>query len=290
MGTFCKSPIYPPLDQGFPMASSSSGPTLAVIGAGNLGGCLISGLLDSGVAAQRLTAVDLLDDLLAPLAQRGLSTSNDMAAVSTSDVVFLAVKPQVARHVLRSLAPHLSREQLVVSAIAGMTTSAMEDLLPPSQAVVRVMPQTLIRLRAGATALCAGSSADRSAVAAVRDLFDRLGTTVEVREAQMDAVTGMSGSGPAYIYTVIEALADAGVEAGLTPEVAMALAAQTVNGAALMVQEGVASPATLRDQVTSPGGTTLAGLAALEGGGLRQALAAAVAAATRRAKELGTEP
>ena len=270
------------------MTPSSSEPTIAVIGAGNLGGCLISGLLDSGVSAQRLTAVDLVDDLLAPLALRGLSTSIDIAAVSRGDVVFVAVKPQVARDVLRSLALHLSPEQLVVSAVAGVTTSAIEDLLPPSQAVVRVMPQTLVRLRAGATALCAGNHAGPAAVAAVRGIFDRLGTTVEVHESQMDAVTGLSGSGPAYIYTVIEALADGGVEVGLAPEVAMALAAQTVNGAARMVQEDVASPAALRDQVTSPGGTTLAGLAALEEGGLRQALTAAVAAATRRSKELGT--
>ena len=270
------------------MTPSSSEPTIAVIGAGHLGGCLISGLLDSGLSAHRMTAVDLLHDLLAPLAQRGLSTSNDVSAVSTSDVVFIAVKPQVARQVLRSLAPHLSPEQLVVSAMAGVTTSAIEDLLPPSQAVVRVMPQTLVRLRAGATACCAGSHAGPAAVAAVRDLFGRLGTTVEIHESQMDAVTGLSGSGPAYIYTVIEALADGGVEAGLAPEVAMALAAQTVNGAARMVQEGVASPAVLRDQVTSPGGTTLAGLAALEEGGLRQALAAAVAAASKRARELGS--
>lgn len=288
MGTFSKPHFISTLEHGIPVTPSSSEPTIAVIGAGNLGGCFISGLLDSGVAPRRLTAVDLLDDLLSPLAQRGLRTSTDISTVSTSDVVFVAVKPQVARHVLRSLALHLSQEQLVVSAVAGVTTSTIEDLLPPSRAVVRVMPQTLVRLRAGATALCAGRHAGPAAVAAVRALFDRLGTTVEVRESRMDAVTGMSGSGPAYIYTVIEALADGGVEAGLAPEVAMALAAQTVNGAARMVQEGVASPAELRDQVTSPGGTTLAGLTALEEGGLRQALAAAVAAATRRSKELGT--
>ncbi len=269
------------------MTPSSPETTIAVIGAGHLGGCLISGLLDAGLAAERLTAVDLRDDLLAPLAHRGVSTCTGIAAVSTSDIVFVAVKPQVAPHVLRSLAVHLSPEQLVISAMAGVTTSAIEDLLPPSQAVVRVMPQTLIRLGAGATALCAGSHADGSAVAEVRALFDRLGTTVEVLESQMDAVTGLSGSGPAYVYTVIEALADGGVKAGLPAEVAMTLAAQTVAGAARMVLEGEESPAALRDQVTSPGGTTLAGLAALEEGGLRQALTAAVSAATLRSRELG---
>ena len=269
------------------MTSSSSEPTIAVIGAGNLGGCLISGLLDSGLAADRITAVDLIEDLLAPLAHRGLSTSTDIAAAGARQIVFVAVKPQVADDLLRSLSVHLSPEQLVVSAMAGVTTSAIEELLPPSQAVVRVMPQTLVRLRAGATAVCAGSRADRPAVARVRALFDRVGTTVEVDEPQMDAVTGLSGSGPAYVYTVIEALADAGAKAGLPADVAMTLAAQTAAGAARMVLEGEDSPAALRDRVTSPGGTTLAGLAALEEGGLRQALAAAVAAAARRSRELG---
>lgn len=269
------------------MTSSSSEPTIAVIGAGNVGGCLVSGLLDAGMAADRLTAVDLLEDLLAPLADRGLATSTDMAAVAAREIVLVAVKPQVASHVLRSLSVHLSPDQLVVSVMAGVTTSAIEQLLPPSQAVVRVMPQTLVRLRAGATAVCSGSHADPAAVARVRAVFDRLGTTVEVEEGQMDAVTGLSGSGPAYVYTVVEALADGGVKAGLPADVAMTLAAQTVAGAARMVLESEDSPAALRDQVTSPGGTTLAGLAALEEGGLRQALAAAVAAATRRARELG---
>ena len=269
------------------MTSSSSEPTIAVIGAGNVGSCLISGLIDSGLAADRMTAVDLLEDLLAPLADRGVSTSNAIAAVSAREIVVVAVKPQVASDVLRSLRVHLSPEQLVVSVMAGVTTRAIEELLPPSQPVVRVMPQTLVRLRAGATAVCAGRDADPSAVARVRALFDRLGTTVEVEEELMDAVTGLSGSGPAYVYTMIEALADGGVKAGLPADVAMALAAQTVAGAARMVLEGEDSPAALRDQVTSPGGTTLAGLAALEEGGLRQALADAVAAATRRARELG---
>ena len=269
------------------MTSSSSEPTIAVIGAGNLGGCLISGLLDSGLAADRLTAVDLLEDLLAPLAHRGLYTSTDIAAAAAREIVFVAVKPQGADDLLRSLSVHLSPGQLVVSAMAGVTTSAIERLLPPSQSVVRVMPQTLVRLRAGATAVCAGSGADRPAVARVRALFDRVGTTVEVDEPLMDAVTGLSGSGPAYVYTVIEALADAGAEAGLPADVALTLAAQTVAGAARMVLEGEDPPAALRDRVTSPGGTTLAGLAALEEGGARQALAAAVAAATRRSRELG---
>ena len=145
----------------------------------------------------------------------------------------------------------------------------------------------LIGLGAGATALCPGAHAGPEAMAQARQVFDLVGSTVEVSEAQMDAVTGLSGSGPAYVYTVIEALADGGVKAGLPKDVAMQLAAQTVAGAARMILDGQGHPAQLRDQVTSPGGTTIAGLAALEAGGLRHALMSAVVAAADRAAELG---
>lgn len=271
------------------MTPLSSEPTIAVIGAGNLGGCLVTGLLDAGVSPDRLTVIDLLADLLAPLAERGVATSDELAAAVAAALVVVAVKPQVSAGVLSSLSSHLSPEQIVVSVMAGVTTGAIESHLPESQPVVRVMPQTLVRLGAGATAVCAGGSAGPEAVAAARGVFDRVGSTVEVSEGQMDAVTGLSGSGPAYVYTVIEALADGGVKAGLARDVALQLVAQTVAGAARMVLEGEAHPAALRDQVTSPGGTTIAGLSALEEGGLRHALISAVAAATERSRELGTQ-
>lgn len=269
------------------MSPLVSEPHTAVIGAGNLGGCLLNGWLAAGVDAGRLRAVDLRQDLLAPLAARGVATSTDLSLAAGADVVVAAIKPQVAAAVLPSLAAHLGAEQVLVSVIAGLTTTAIESHLPPSQPVLRVMPQTLVRLGAGATAVCAGHHASESMVTMVRALFAKVGTTVEVSEAQMDAVTGLSGSGPAYVYTVIEALIDGGVRVGLPRDVARLLAAQTVAGAARMVLEGEEHPGTLRDQVTSPGGTTIAGLAALEEAGLRHALIAAVVAATARAQELG---
>jgi pyrroline-5-carboxylate reductase len=269
------------------VTATTSQSAVAVVGAGNMGGCLLTGLLASGFPASRLTAIDLREELLTPLAQQGVTTSSELVAVQSAELVVVALKPQVAPDVLPSLATHLNAAQIVVSVMAGMPTSAIEAHLGAGQPVVRVMPQTLVRLGAGATAVCAGSAAVAAALAAVRALFDRVGTTVEVSEAQMDAVTGLSGSGPAYIYTVIEALAEGGVRAGLTPEVALQLAAQTVAGAGRMVLETGMHPAALRDQVTSPAGTTIAGLTKLEQGGVRHAFIAAVEAATRRSGELG---
>ena len=262
-------------------------PTVAIVGAGNMGGCLAAGLLDAGVDADRLTLIDLRAEVLAPFAARGAQTSQEVAAVSGADLVVVAVKPQLAAAVLPPLAPHLRPGQIVVSVMAGMTTADIESYLPDGQPLVRVMPQTLVRLGAGASALCPGAHADAETLGAVRILFEQVGSTVQVTEAQMDAVTGLSGSGPAYIYTVIEALADGGVRAGLPRDVAVRLAAQTVSGAGRMVLETGQHPAALRDQVTSPAGTTIAGLAALEAGGLRHALISAVTAAWQRARELG---
>lgn len=269
------------------MTAPSGDIAAAVVGGGNMGGSLVLGLLDAGFAASRLTVIDLRDEVLEPLAQRGVATTADLSAVAAKDLVVVAVKPQVAAAVLDALAPLLTGEQTVISLMAGVATTAIEARLTSWPPVVRAMPQTLVRLRAGATALCAGRSAGAQAMAAARAFFDLVGTTVEVTESQMDAVTGLSGSGPAYVYTAIEALAAGGVQAGLSQEVALKLAAQTVAGAARMVLETGEHPAALRDRVTSPGGTTIAGLAALEAGGLRHALMAAVVAAARRARELG---
>mgnify|MGYP006426979789 CR=1 FL=1 len=169
------------------------------------------------------------------------------------------------------------------------TKVIVAELLGRSQPIVRVMPQTLVRLQAGATAVAGGEHASAAQVQMVVDLFAQVGTTVEVSESLLDAVTGLSGSGPAYVYTVIEALADGGVKAGLPRETALQLAAQTVAGAGRMVLESQQHPAQLRDQVTSPGGTTIAGHAELEAGGVRHAFIRAVEAAAKRAQELGRE-
>ncbi|MFH1571924.1 MAG: pyrroline-5-carboxylate reductase [Gemmatimonadota bacterium] len=259
------------------------------IGAGNMGGGLLLGLLDAGaIEAGRLSAVDLREELLAPLRARGVATGRALAdAVGDRDLVILAVKPQASGPVLAELAPLLSPQQLVVSLMAGVTTEAIAGVLGRPQPVVRAMPQTLVRVGAAATAVCAGAHATPRHVEQVRALFDAVGTTVSVAESQMDSVTGLSGSGPAYIYAVIEALADAGVGEGLSREVALRLAAQTAAGAGRMVLESGLHPAVLRDQVTSPGGTTIEGLRVLEERGLRAALIGAVRAAARRARELG---
>ena len=171
--------------------------------------------------------------------------------------------------------------------MAGVTTQSIEEHLNADIPLVRVMPQTLVRLRMGACAFCPGRFAGADHLQQVRQLLEYVGSTVEVSEAQMDAVTGLSGSGPAYVYTIIDALADGGVRAGLPRAVAQTLAAQTLAGAAHMVLESGEHPSILKEQVTSPGGTTIAGLHKLEEKGLRDALISAVLAAGDRSKELG---
>ncbi|MEE2658677.1 MAG: pyrroline-5-carboxylate reductase [Candidatus Latescibacterota bacterium] len=269
------------------MPSSPDKMRLGVVGVGNMGGSLIHGLIDSGCAATGIHAVDLREEALAPLAERGVKTSTELVdAVDGCDLVVLGLKPQFADSVLVSLG-NLIANQILLSVMAGVTTATIEARIGGDVVVVRAMPQTVVRLQAGATAVCAGSRARVNDVAIVRRLFDRVGSTVEVTEVQMDAVTGLSGSGPAYVYTVIEALADGGVKVGLARDVALRLAAQTVAGAARMVLGTDKHPAALRDEVTSPGGTTIAGLSALEEEGLRHALISAVEAATIRSREIG---
>lgn len=292
IGLFCRvAPVHPDwarsgishLVVGYVNAS------IGLIGAGNMGGGLLHGLLDAGaVAAERVTVADPSGTARAPFEERGVQAGAELApAVASRDLVILAVKPQGTAAVLAELAPLLSTRQVVVSLVAGVQTGAIEASLNGAIPVVRTMPQTLARIGAAATAVCPGAHATEDHVELVCQLFDAVGSTVRVAESQMDAVTGLSGSGPAYVYTIIEAMADAGVGAGLSRDVAMRLAAQTVAGAARWVLESGEHPALLRDQVTSPGGTTIEGLRVLEEKGLRDALISAVRAATRRASELG---
>lgn len=256
-----------------------------------MGGALLHGLLDAGaLKAERMAAVDLREETLAPLRDRGVQTSHNLAdGVQGQDLVILAVKPQGAGPVLAELGPLLSPHQVVVSLMAGVQTSAIEAALGGAFPVVRTMPQTLVRIGAAATAVCPGAHAGDQHVEQVCRLFEAVGSAVRVAESQIDAVTGLSGSGPAYVYTIVEALADAGVGVGLSRDVALRLAAQTVAGAARMVLESGQHPAALRDQVTSPAGTTIEGLRVLEEKGLRDALISAVRAAAHRAAELGRQ-
>ena len=262
---------------------------IGVIGAGNMGASLVRGLLAGGrIEAGHIAAVDTRAEAVEPLRALGVVTGTELApAVHGQDLVVLAIKPQNADDVLAALAAAIRPQQLVVSIMAGVATHTIEQALGQPVPVVRVMPQILVSLRAAASALAAGRHATDDHLRQAQELFDELGTTVIVDEGQMDAVTGLSGSGPAYAYTIIEALADGGVRMGLSRQAALKLAAQTVAGAARMVLESGEHPAALKDQVTSPGGTTIAGLYELEKGGLRQTLMNAVRAATERSQELG---
>ena len=262
---------------------------IGFLGAGNMGSSLAIGLVQHGrIPPSRLTVVDVRADALEPLARLGLRTSVAVEdAARAQDVVVLAIKPQIAAEVLETLAPHLRKDQLLVSIMAGVSTSSIEEWLGSDAPVVRTMPQITARLGLAATAVCTGRHASKRHAELAYQLFDAVGTAVMVEENQMDGVTGLSGSGPAYVYSIIEALSEGGVRVGLSREVATKLAMQTVLGAASMALESGEQPGRLRDQVTSPGGTTFAGLQALERGGLSEALIGAVEAAAKRSVELG---
>ncbi len=267
-----------------------AGKRLAFIGGGNMAEALLKGFLEARLFPPKSVCVsDVREDRLAVLAGTyGVETTPDNAvAARQGDILLLAVKPQVIRPVLEGLRPVVSPAKLLVSIVAGVSTTALEEQCAQPVRVIRVMPNTPALVQEGASALTRGRHASEEDLALARQLFSAVGTTVTVGESLMDAVTGLSGSGPAYVFVIIEALADAGVRAGLPREVAQALAAQTVRGAARMVLETGKHPGALKDMVASPGGTTNAGLHALERGALRGTLMDAVAAATRRSRELG---
>ena len=206
-----------------------------------------------------------------------------------SDVIVLCVKPQILDQVLRGISPDVSRDKLIISVAAGVPIQAIERRLHPPMRIVRAMPNTPATVGAAATALALGEHATDADLATARTIFDSVGLTVLLEESQLDAVTGLSGSGPAYLFLIIEALADAGVKVGLSRRASLQLAAQTVLGSAKLLIESGQHPGMLKDGVTSPGGTAIAGLHTLEAGGLRNALMNAVEAATRRSRELGEE-
>lgn len=263
--------------------------TIGFIGGGNMAEALLRGLLLGAVPAEGLLVAEPHDERRQYLRERygiGVVAGNG-EVVARCDLVVLAVKPQVAAQVLDELAAGWSDAKRLVSILAGVGTAQLEDGLPGAARVVRAMPNLPAVVGEGATALCRGRHATPADLTLARHLFESVGTVQVVSEGQMDTVTGLSGSGPAYVFTLIEALADGGVLEGLPRETALALAVQTVLGAAKLAREGGEHPAQLRDKVCSPGGTTIAGVRALEQHGLRAALIEAVAAATRRSRELG---
>jgi pyrroline-5-carboxylate reductase len=246
--------------------------------------------LHSGtVGPTQILASDVREERLAELAgQHGIATTNDNAKLAAwSDVVVLAVKPQIIDKVMVPIAGALKPHALVVSIAAGVPIAFIESRLPPDTRVIRTMPNTAAIALAGATAIAPGTHASEDDLALARQLFEATGRVVVLDESLLDAVTGLSGSGPAYVMLMIEALADGGVKVGLHRETALLLAAQTVYGSAKLLLETGEHPGRIKDMVTSPGGTAIAGLHTLEAGGLRTTLINAVESATRRSIELG---
>ncbi len=264
--------------------------TVGFIGAGNMAEAMIGGLVrGKHVQPNRITASDprkeRLEELHTSLGIEATQNNRDIAQRCT--LVVLSVKPQIMDKILREVGDQMKPGTLVVSIAAGVDTETIEDSLPEGVRVVRAMPNTPAMVGAGATAISAGKHATPEDMATAKALFDAIGITVELDESHLDAVTGLSGSGPAYIFLILEALADAGVKVGLSRRNAQRLAAQTVMGSAKMLLETDEHPGRLKDMVTSPGGTAIAGLHTLEQGGLRTTLINAVETATKRAQELG---
>lgn len=264
---------------------------LGFIGAGNMAGALARGAVKAGaLPATRICASDLAQGLLDRLSADlpGVQTYSDNAEVAShANLIVIAVKPDVVPIVLRQIAPVVTRDHCVVSIAAGVTIGAMQEHLPADTRLIRVMPNTPCLVGESAAAYAAGPAATVEDRQAVETIFSSVGEVMEVKEGLLDAVTGLSGSGPAFVFQFIEALADGGVRAGLPRSVAMRLAAQTVRGAATMVLETGKHPGELKDMVTSPGGTTIAGVHALEDRGMRGAVMSAVLAAATRSKEMG---
>jgi pyrroline-5-carboxylate reductase len=264
--------------------------TIGFIGAGNMAEALIRGLVTGNhVPASHIIASaprkERLDQLRTAYGIE--ATADNRSVAERCNVVVLSVKPQILDKVLREIGDRLKPGTLVISIAAGFDTATIEEAVADGVRVVRAMPNVPALVGAGATAVSAGKHASEADLATARALFDAVGITVELDESQLDAVTGLSGSGPAYIFLILEALADAGVKVGLARRNAQRLAAQTVMGSAKLLLDTDEHPGKLKDMVTSPGGTAIAGLHTLEEGGLRTTLINAVETATKRSRELG---
>jgi pyrroline-5-carboxylate reductase len=251
---------------------------------------LASGFVQAGITAKsNIIASDVSAAAREHFAQSvgGSSTGFNPDVAAFASVIMVAVKPDQVADLLREIAPGITENHLIVSIAAGVTLAKMESNLPPGTRVVRVMPNTPALVGASATAFALGRSASADDAELVRQLFSAIGIALQVKESLLDAVTGLSGSGPAYVYMMIEALSDGGVAAGLPRDVATKLAAQTLLGAAKMALETGTHPGALKDMVTSPGGTTIEGVHELEKAGLRAALMNAVRAASDKSRKLG---
>ena len=264
---------------------------IGIIGTGNMGEALVSGLISSASSKpENIICTDVREAKLKAIKEKyGVQTkTSNPEAVADSDIVIYAVKPQIMAAVLKETAQKLDISKLIISIAAGVPMEAIEAFLNKKLRLIRVMPNIAAAVKEAATAIAAGKNATEEDIKQTMTIFNSIGKTVFIPENYlMDAITGLSGSGPAYIFLIVEAMADAGVKVGLSRQEALFLSAQTVLGAAKMLIETQEHPGQLRDRVTSPGGTAIAGLATLEQGGLRTTLINAVEVATHRSRELG---
>jgi pyrroline-5-carboxylate reductase len=284
----------PPVEASFSgswyVAAMALDTDIAFIGGGQMAFALAQGLIRAGIVpAVRIRVSEPVAAQREKLERELTVTtvSETSAALRGAKIVVLATKPQVMGAVLADVSTWLEKDALVVSIVAGVPLATMESALPKGTRVIRTMPNTPALVGAAATGIARGAHATDADLETARTLFDAVGASVVVAESLLDAVTGLSGSGPAYVYLFIEALADGGVRSGLPRDAAMRLAAQTVLGSAQMVLETKKHPGELKDMVTSPGGTTIAGVHTLEEKGFRGAVISAVKAATDRSAELG---
>ena len=262
--------------------------TVGVIGAGRMGEAVLSGLLRAGWPAERLVATEPRAERAQELAERyGIRFLTGAESVAAADVILIAVKPQEAARLLEQVGSAVTPGKLIVSICAGLSTSFFAARLPAGTPVVRVMPNTPALVSEGMAAISAGEHATGDQLALVEELFRPLGRTVQVPEYQQDAVTALSGSGPAYVFYVVEAMIEAGVLLGLPRAVAHDLAVQTVVGSAVMLRDSGEHPSLLREAVTSPAGTTVAALRELDNHRVRAAFLTAMEAAANRAAQLG---
>ena len=269
------------------------GRSVGFVGAGNMGEALIKGLLAANlVPAEAIHATDVRLERLKELnRQYGIQVASDNAElIRHADIVILAVKPQIMEAVLTEIAPAVTRRKLLISIAAGVSTAKIRAVLHKDARLIRVMPNTPALVREGVTAVAKAEGLEADDLETAGEIFSAVGRVVVLGEELMDAVTGLSGSGPAYIAVVIESLADGGVRMGLDRITAMTLATQTVLGAATLLRETGLHPGAVKDMVCSPGGTSIAGIAALEEGGIRTTFIKAVERATQRSRELGQGP
>jgi pyrroline-5-carboxylate reductase len=268
---------------------------IAFIGSGNMAEALISSLIDSSVFnPDNILCSDISKKRLEYVHNNyNIHTSSDNIDVAQkADIIILSVKPQIILKVLDQISETVDSSKLIISIAAGISLDIIQKALSKEGdktfRLIRAMPNTPALVQAGATALTKGADASENDLKAAFEIFSAVGKAVEVNEDLMDAVTGLSGSGPAYVFLIIEALADAGVKVGLPKDISMTLSVQTVFGAAKLASESGDDPAKLKDMVTSPGGTTIAGINSLEEGNLKAVLINAVEAATQRSRELGS--